>query len=183
MKTSKNSEGFTIISHDLYNGILVSDLNLRQRLVAELILRLTNGCHREWAKVKKADLTIVGISNQHAKEVIEPMVQRGILIINEKTSELKINMRFFTKHKPSNEARMEKLRKVIGKNLPKLTTSRNGNTNVPELGSEDLPKREEETSQNRNNYPFLKREDWSSDNKGFQTTKDILKKRINISDR
>lgn len=149
--------------------------------VVLLIVRITVGCNTEWAKLRNTDLQVVGISDSHAKVVIESMVIKDIIIRNEKTKAYKLSPTYFDKLLKVKEPQLEKLAKIIGRHLPK--TSQKGKVNVPEMGGTNLPKEEENTYQIGKSYFLPKREDSGSDEAGFQTAKDILKRRLNISDR
>ncbi len=148
------------------------DLNQRELNVVLLIIRVTVGCGTDWAKIRNTDLQIIGISDSHAKDVVEGMLTKGIILRNEKIKAYRLSPAYFDTLQYKNEILFEKLGKLIGKHLPK--TSRNGKANVSKIGGEVLPKEEAGTSQFRKSHLFPRREDLGSHNTGFQPMKEIL---------
>lgn len=173
-----NKTGFTKIPHGVLESLLVCGLNKRELNAVLLILRLSYGCQRTWARVIQADLDVVGIGDSHAKEILEGLLSKTVLVQNEKTKELKINETII----PSNPTkdvslRLDKLSHLIGKNLPRKT-SQNGNSSVTKTVSIKLPKQEASSYQNSNTDPLPKEEDSASENPSTGEPKDIIKEKI-----
>jgi len=167
----QNEGGFTKISNMMLHGILLNDFTKRELKILLLTARLTYGCHRKWVRFIFADLKIVGIKQSHAKEVIEQMLQKNILVKNNKTGEYRINEDFLIVEAGKKENLVAILKIVIGKNLTHKA-SQNRNSDVPFSGSEPFPKEEVEPSQNGNKKPFPNREVLGSENSDFLQAKD-----------
>ena len=64
------SKGFLWLPNRIYNILPFLGLTQREWQVIWLIIRLTYGCKRRWAKLKLIDFDVVGISPFHIKEVV-----------------------------------------------------------------------------------------------------------------
>ncbi|GEM_PF-2554044 len=65
------SKGHTQIPHWLFQCLLLLNLSKRELKVVLLIIRLTYGCQKKWAKIIQRDLRIIGVGETHAQEVKE----------------------------------------------------------------------------------------------------------------
>lgn len=165
------SKGHTQIPHWLFHCLLLLDLSERDWKVAMLLIRLTLGCQKKWAKLRQCDLKAVGINENHAKEVLIRLLEEKVIVLNEKIDAYAVNEEL-----PNlGSLHYESLRALVTKQLLKTESSQNGNYKLPEMGSNTFPQKEEPTSQNGKITPFPNRELSISDNKGFATPKDILK--------
>lgn len=140
-----NSGAFTRFSHQLLNGIIESELNLRQIKVILLIQRLSSGCHREWTTLKQSDFQGAGITPNHIEEVKKPLLEMGVLLQNGGKPEYKINEDYFIKA----EENPTRLTKLIGSHLPKRSSQKRKAT-IPKEGISNIPKWEETCSQDGN---------------------------------
>ena len=164
------SKGHTQIPHWLFHCLLLLDLSERDWKVTMLLIRLTLGCQKKWAKLRQCDLKAVGIKENHAKEVLIRLLDAKIIVLNEKIDAYAVNEEL-----PNlGSLRYESLRALVTKQLLKTETSQNGNYKLPEMGSNTFPQKEEPASQIGKITPFPNRELLSSVNKGFTSPKDIL---------
>lgn len=165
------SKGHTQIPHWLFHCLLLMDLSERDWKVTMLLIRLTFGCQKKWVKLRQCDLKSVGINENHAKEVLIRLLDAKIIVLNEKINAYAVNEEL-----PNlGSLHYEPLRTLVTKQLVKTESSQNGNSKLPEIGSNTFPQEEASTSQNGKITPFPNRELSISDNKGFATPKDILK--------
>ena len=164
------SKGHTQIPHWLFHCLLLLDLSERDWKVTMLLIRLTLGCQKKWAKLRQCDLKTVGINENHAKEVLIRLLEQKVIVLNEKINAYSVNEEL-----PNlGSFHYDTLRALVTKQLLKVETSQKGNYKLPEMGSNTFPQKEEPTSQNGKITPFPNRELLSSDNKGFTSPKDIL---------
>ncbi|MBI5452867.1 replication protein [Candidatus Gottesmanbacteria bacterium] len=170
-------KGFTKIPNVIFNAILFNNLLQRDLEVILFIFRLTYGCRdQKWAILRQCDLQIIRISETHAKEVLGRLLQRNIIVQNNKTNEFRVNENCLISKAPKRGHRIfEKLRALIGKQL--FETSLDGKVELPETGSSPFPQEEVPTSQIGNFSYFPNQEVLASNNKGFATPKDILKRK------
>jgi len=85
MEKTETKEAFVMFNHSLYHALLIDALTMRELKTALLILRLTIGCQKKWAEVIQADFMIIGIKASHAKEILTRMLDKHLLLQNEKT--------------------------------------------------------------------------------------------------
>ncbi len=164
------SKGHTQIPHWLFHCLLLLDLSERDWKVTMLLIRLTLGCQKKWAKLRQCDLKAVGIKENHAKEVLIRLLDAKIIVLNEKIDAYAVNEEL-----PNlGSLHYESLRALVTKQLLKTESSQNGNYKLPEMGSNTFPQKEEPASQIGKITPFPNRELLSSVNKGFTSPKDIL---------
>lgn len=78
------SKGHTQIPHWLFHCLLLMDLSERDWKVTMLLIRLTLGCQKRWAKLRQCDLKAVGIKENHAKEVLIRLLEQKVIVLNEK---------------------------------------------------------------------------------------------------
>lgn len=163
--STDSQERFTKVSHIVLERLLTARLNKREYILALLVIRLTSGCHKDWAELIQADLSAVGISPNHAKEVIASSIEKGLLVQNNKTKQYKLG----SLNQLPIAGDIEKLKKLVGK---QLNASHNGNIGVPEMGTKELPNQEYASSRNGNIRPFLEGELIRSDNAPANERKD-----------
>lgn len=169
-------KGFTQLPHSIGNILPLINLTGRGYKVIDIVIRLTYGCNRRWAKLKQHDLQIVDIAPNHAKEVLTSLLNNRIIIKNGNKKEYRLNEEYITSTFTQKvENKLAGLRELVGKQLAK-ETYRNGNNILPEKGSFNLPNREVTTSQNSNKNGLPKREILASEEHNFSTPKDILNK-------
>ncbi len=172
------NKGHTQLPHKLGNVLLLIDLTEREQKVIYLLIRLTYGCQKRWAKLKFADLKVVGIDPPHVREVIEPLLAKEIVAQNGKTKEFRVNEEYLcSKVTEKVTNRLAKLGKLVGKQLKK--NYQNSNQKVTEIVTTPLPKKEVSGYQNSNVEGLPRKEDLNSDNNDFATPKDILNKKLN----
>jgi len=72
--------GFTAVPHADFAGLLCLPLTRRELSALLLVARLTYGCRNaRWARLTPADFAAVGIRADHAAEVLQSLLQRGLL--------------------------------------------------------------------------------------------------------
>lgn len=171
-------KGFTRLPHKIGNILPLLDLTARQRRVVDLIIRLTYGCQKRWAKLNLADLQVVGIAPPHAGKVIDGSLSKSIIVQNGKTKEYRLNEDYLTSEVTNKVSfKLEKLRNLVKRQLAK-DSYQTGNKEVTEQVTEELPKEEDLAYQSSNDKELP---DWEvSDSKqhGFSTPKDILNKEL-----
>lgn len=175
--TSKEQSGFTGIPHSVLDGLVLMGLSKREMVLSLLVARLTYGCHRQWAALKQADLVVIGVSASHAKEVISTATANGALVQNGKTGEYKLGELYV-----GETANSQRLRKLIGKHIAP-SASQNSNPKVTEQVTDNLPKKEDATSQNGNPNDFPKRELSRSDKGIVPQPKDSDKDKYKETDK
>jgi hypothetical protein len=166
---------FVPLPNDILELLLTNGLKMREWAFVLLVARLTYGCkYVKWAKIKFCDLGILNIGQSHAKEIVESVLAKKIVIRNEKTKKYQINEDYIRSELPKTvTSQREKLAKLVGKQL-NSNTSQNGNENVTDLVTNAFPKEKDIDSQNGNYNLLPKQEDSNSDSDGFSSTKDIL---------
>lgn len=177
MQTTVNNQdkpGFTAIPQDLLNALLVYALNQREIKVILLLIRLSIGCHSKWVQLRQCDLQVIGIRENHAKNVIKQILAKKIIIKNEKTGEFRLNSEFIIQECLCHQEQQERLGGLIGKQLKRVFPHK-GNLELPQTGTETTPKVEAPASQTGKPVTIPKEEVPASDNTGFSTPKDILK--------
>lgn len=148
--TRHKGEGFTALPRVLLDMLLCSDLSKREILILLLIARLTYGCKgATWARVRHADLSLVGIGANHAKACLEALLVRDMLIQNEEKNEYQLNMAALQQNAVTATERLGRLSFLVSQHL--RSASPNGKETVPSLGRRFFPNREETPSQNRKN--------------------------------
>lgn len=175
MEKTETKEAFVMLNHSLYHALLIDALTMRELKTALLILRLTIGCQKKWAKVIQADFMIIGIKASHAKEILTRMLDKHLLLQNEKTGELRLNDKYFQMTEKKIK-KLERLSHLIGKQI--YQTSLNGNSLLPKQGTSDFPIEEPTTSQSGNIQGFPKEEVFALDNFNYSTPKDNDKNNI-----
>lgn len=173
------TKGFTRVLHKIDNILPLINLNKREYKVVLLIIRLTYGCQRRWAKLKLADLQIVGIAPPHARKVIEDLLFKSIIVQNGQTKEFRLNEEYLASEVTKKVSfKLEKLRTLVGRHLTKKSYQIS-NKNVTNVVTNPLPKEEVFGYQTGNNEGLPKREILSSQEHDFSTPKDILNKELN----
>lgn len=169
------TKGFIQLPHSINNVLLVMSLTSRQRRTIELIVRLTLGCQKRWARLNQADLQTIGILPSHAKKTIESLLESQLIIQNGKTKEYRLNEEYLASEVTKKVSpKLERLSKLVGRQLEK--SYHNSNEDVTESVITSLPNQEVDSYQNGNTEPLLKQEDLASEDKDFVTPKDILNK-------
>lgn len=74
---------FTRISNELLEAILLSNYTKRQLNIILLVIRLSYGCGKKYALLRKSDFEIAGIDKSDIKRELDLLVQSGVLIIEE----------------------------------------------------------------------------------------------------
>lgn len=171
--------GFTQVPHKIGNILPLLGLNGRQYRVISLIIRLTYGCQKRWAKLKLADLKVVGIAPPHARAVIEPLISKNIIIQNGKTKEYRLNEEYLSSEVTERvNPELEKLRILVGRQLKK-ENYQNTNQEIAKSVTEALPKEENLGYQSGNDERLLDRVVVYTKEGGFLDEKDTLNKKIN----
>jgi phage replication O-like protein O len=167
------SKGHTQVPHWIFHCLLLTDLSKRELKVVLLVIRLTLGCQKKWAKIKQRDLSIIGVGETHAKEVLSTLLETKIILLNEKTQTYGLNEEFLNSQLTKSVS-INSLDRLIGKQLLK-ESYQNGKEELTETVSKNLPNKEVSTSQDSKLITLPKQEVLRSSNDGFTTPKDILK--------
>lgn len=168
---SNLSKGHTQIPNTIFSVLPLLTITMREKKVLELIIRLTFGCHKEWAYLNNADLRIVGISKSHAAGVISRLLNRHLVLKHGNSKIYKINEEYIASRVTKMVTpQLEKLGYLIGKQLH--TSYYTGNPEVTEEGTLELPKEEQTGNQNGNSNRLPKWEHLASNNSEFSTPKD-----------
>jgi hypothetical protein len=134
---------FTRISNELFEAIMFSNFMKRQRNILDLIIRLSYGCGKKFALLKKSDFEIVGVYKTHIKKELDYLEAAKVIriagnqiSINKNYDEWRINLVY--------DINREKYKKILSKNLPqkvtKMVTDEEGK--VTKTVTRRLPKRE-----------------------------------------
>lgn len=175
------TKGFTQIPHKVDNLLPLMSLNKRECAIILLIIRLTYGCQRRWAKLNLADLKVVGIAPPHARKAIEPLILKNIIVQNGKTKAYRLNEDYLASEVTNKVSfKLEKLRNLVKRQLAK-DSYQTGNKRVTKLVTDELPKEEVLGYQNSNENGLPELEVLGSDQSDFATPKDILNKTLNIA--
>lgn len=149
----QRNEGFTALPRSMLDRLLCLDLTKRELLVLLLVARLTYGCRGvRWAKVRQADLAAVGIGANHAKQCLQALLARGLLLQNGENPEYRLASAVPPPERDAFTARFEKLQTAVRRHLDEA--SQNEKEGVPKMGSDVFPNREENTSQ-KGKFPSL----------------------------
>lgn len=172
------SKGFTQLPHKIGNILPLLDLTEREYRVILLIIRLTYGCNRRWAKLKQADLQTVNITPNHAKEVNESLLDKKVIVKNENKKEFRLNEEYLTSSKVTEEItyQLERLQTLVGRHLDSQTSLKS-NKSIPNSGSKEFPNTEDTSSQIGNNEGLPNQEVLATNSGYFDASKDILNKR------
>lgn len=185
-------EQFTRLSNELYEAIMQTDFSKRQRNILDLVIRMSYGCGKKQAILRKTDFQQVGVGKNHIKGELEHLQASKVLLIdgdiiqlNKNYDEWRVNL-----VKGFNKEKFNKIlkRNLTGETVPETGTMvpKTGTKKVPETGttqSDRFPKQEPGSSQNRNHEVPKTGTDTASkpsDTKGFELPKDILKKSKDI---
>ena len=141
-------DSFVAVPQPVMEWLLCLNLTQRELVVLLLVARLTYGCRNTaWASLRQADLTVVGIGANHAKEVLTRLLDRGLLIREGSDAKFRLG-------NPSTDAtedmteRRSQLARLVSRQLSESSRFRKGV--VPSSGTEPLPNREEKPSANGN---------------------------------
>ena len=140
----KNNKPFTRLPNEILNETLISDFGKRERKVFDLILRLSYGCfNRNYCIVRKVDFEAVGVGSSKIKAVLESLIEKNIIFIEEDLNGLKITINeqvdlWLIKTNGDEE----KLAKLVGKNLSKQKQNdcQNSNEILAETGKQNFDK-------------------------------------------
>lgn len=166
------SKGFLSIPHRVGDVLPYLDLTERQWRIVWLIIRLTYGCQRHWVKLKLCDFAVVRISSYHIRKVINPLLNKEIILNNSHKKEYRINEEYLaTEFTELVSFELERLAKLIGRNL-RNKTYQNGKEKLTKSVNEDLPKGEISTYQTGKKA-----------NHGSASLKDIIKNKSKNSDK
>ncbi len=112
---------FVALPQDVMTRLLCLDLTRRELVVLLLVARLTYGCRgKVWATLRGADLRVVGIGANHAKEVLARLIERGILVRGETATHYRLSV-FVEEETERTETaeRKELLKKLVRNQLAK----------------------------------------------------------------
>lgn len=187
-------EQFTRLSNELYEAIMQTDFSKRQRNILDLVIRMSYGCGKKQAILRKTDFQQVGVGKNHIKGELEHLQASKVLLIdgdiiqlNKNYDEWRVNL-----VKGFNKEKFNKIlkRNLTGETVPETGTMvpKTGTKKVPETGttqSDRFPKQEPGSSQNRNPEVPKTGTDIAakpSGTKASKPPKDILKKSKDIKD-
>ena len=129
------------VAHSINEAIMMRDFSKRQRKILDLILRLSWGCNKKYAKIpRQKDFEIVGIGEGHIKVELIWLAQSRIITIDGDK---------FSFNKDFDQWQVSRVRPFTPDKLTELV-SLNLNGHYPELTetvSPNLPKQEETTYQ------------------------------------
>lgn len=172
------SKGYTQVPHKIGNILPLIDLTARQKRVVDLVIRLTYGCQKRWAKLRFSDLQIVNIAPSHAGNIMFSLLKQKIIIQNGTTKEYRLNEEYLSSEVTKNVSfQLEKLRTLIGKQLDKRGYQI-GKQKVTKEVTDILPEEKDLSYQNGNDEGLPKREDSDLKRPEFTTPKDILNKEL-----
>lgn len=170
-------KGFSPLPHWLGNILPFLGLSQRQYQSVLLIIRLTYGCNRKWAKLKPYYLQILNIAPSHAGEVLRPLISKKIIEQRSCNKEFRINEEYLRKViTPKLLTHLEALRELVGRQLSKKP-SQISIKKLPKIVIEKFPNQESNDSQSSNNEALPNREVLGLENDLFAIPKDILNKR------
>lgn len=109
---------FTMIPQFTLDWLILAKLNDTHRRIALLVIRLTYGCHRQWAMLKGADLQATGINPAHAREALESFMITGVLIQNGTNRQFRLDeakMKLLVKN--SDQKKQKRLKNSISAQL------------------------------------------------------------------
>lgn len=117
MKNYTN-KGFTRLPNTFFNALLVvlPKLSSRELRITLLIIRLTYGCHEDWATLRKSDLKIVGIGISHANAVLESLLKKN-LVLRDEGNRYQLNVDFILVSAFGQKERTERFKHVVGLQL------------------------------------------------------------------
>lgn len=173
---------FTRLSNELYEAIMQSDFTKRQRNILDLVIRMSYGCNKKVAILKKSDFEQVGVRKTHIKAELEYLKAAKVLIIegdfiqlNKNYDEWRVSIiRGFNPEKYK-----EILRINLSGEVPEIGTRvTETGTEKEDKKDEELPIQEPDSSQNSNSEvpktvtatPYKPSQD-----KAYRAPKDILK--------
>ncbi len=134
--------GFTRLPHALLNVLIFIDLTQRQWLVILVVLRLSYGCRQRWATLKLIDFEYVGIDNTHIREVIDPLIDKKILLWEREFHRFRINEEYIILDLGKELGKqLAGLSELIWRNLSQRS-SQNGNRKLTNLVTKELPEGE-----------------------------------------
>lgn len=178
------NNGRVYLDYFYLNALILGGFQLRDIRVCALIIRLTLACKgSDWATVQQKDLSVIGVSDSHAAEVLQSLVERKIIIKRPYVdNSYQINHAYFLSVTEKNPNRFEQLRALVGLHLFPHKASRGGKSKPPKKVAAFLPAEEEEPSHERSTYHLPPREVYRSKSSGFEQVKDTLE-RIRTTDR
>ncbi len=169
----EKAKTFTKIPNNLLEELLYSNLNASQRRVVDLVIRLTHGCHREWASIKQADFCACRVTSTHIKSILNSLLESDVIIRNDSNkNKYKVNEKIRYRF---NETDNKRFSKLLSKNL-KPKSYQVGNTTVNNSEDSILPIEEDITSQRWNKGQLPIREVLDSKNTGFSVLKETINK-------
>lgn len=172
------SKGYTQVPHKIGNILPLIDLTARQKRVVDLVIRLTYGCQKRYAKLRFSDLKVVNIAPSHAGNIMFSLLKQKIIIQNGTTKEYRLNEEYLSSEVTKNvSSQLEELRTLIGKQLDKRGYQI-GKQKVTREATDILPEEKDLTYQNSNDKGLPKREDSDLKQPDFTTPKDILNKEL-----
>jgi len=139
-------EGFTAIPHKTFDRLLCLDLSKRELLILLLVARLSFGCRSNgWIRLRQVDLQAVGIGATHARECLDSLLHRGLLLQHGYEPEFRLG------NLAGEEAsrRRRRLEKLIGRQLAQASQNRNSaKPSLTTTGTQFLPNEELSTYPN-----------------------------------
>lgn len=137
-------EGFTPLPRRTLDSLLCLDLSKRELLILLLVARLTYGCRGQpWIALRQTDLQVVGIGANHARDCLESLLGRGLLVQNESRPEYRLGELVDGEDTPR---RLQRLELLVVRQLINPSLQRNPSTKrkpaYPQLGSLPFQKAE-----------------------------------------
>jgi hypothetical protein len=143
-------KGFTMVLHVLLNALLLAELTQRQLTVILLIVRLTYGCRRRWVTLKSRDFEKVGIGSTHIRLVIDPLIERDLILWKKDTKQFRINEEYIIGDLIIGlEDKLSGLNELISQTLANKSYH-NGKEKLTKEGINELPNWEDTYYQNGN---------------------------------
>lgn len=158
--------GFTKTPHHVLEWLFQAGLTKRECLVVLLVVRLTFGCHCEWAEIRKADLKIVDIGAGHANATIKSLLDKRVLVENKIPNQYRLSSNI----RIDNETSINRLDTLLNKHI-----YRSGKSEVTKSVTPDLPIYEAESYQFGNGQGLPKKEPISVEPPFIEQPKDSAK--------
>lgn len=158
MASPQPENGFTRLSNELFEQIIMRPFSKRQRAILDLLIRLSYGCGRKSAYIPKlSDFIVCGIDKHHIKPELIQLEQMNVIGWNKGKQEFRVVKDYDRWAIPHPDAdRLERMHSLVGLNLNGYQNSnqeneesyRNGNQEVTKTVTLELPKGQLEGSKN-----------------------------------
>lgn len=136
-------QGFTPLPRRALDHLLCLNLSKRELLILLLVARLTYGCRgRSWIRLRQADLQVVGIGANHARDCLESLLRQGQLVQNGIEPEYRLGE---LAGEENTTRRLQRLEMLVSSQLAQ--SSQKGKPSYPKSGTQTFHKEELTLSQ------------------------------------